>query len=70
MSKLRKLASLSTSTPVTATELVKTSTAKHKGLFFYLNRKKKLNLPKKMLTGKDKTRYEKALKLAKMRSRS
>lgn len=49
--------------------LNKQSSVKNKGLFYYLNRKKRLNLPKKMLTGKEKTRYEKALKIAKRRSK-
>jgi len=53
-----------------ATELVKEATVKHKGIFFYINRNKKLGKKSPKKTGVELIRLKKAIKQAKLKVKS
>jgi len=53
-----------------ATQLIKEATAKHKGIFFYINKNKRMGKKAPKKTGIELIRINKAIKQAKLKAKS
>ena len=53
-----------------ATNLIKEATVKHKGIFFYINKNRKMGKKAPKKTGVELIRLKKAIKMAKLKVKS